>query len=191
MSFVMLDIVDRFSMISYKNSSFVIIQDGTSHYMKGIVLFLCYIVIGACFFVHKIPVSKCLAKKLFILTTHVAKQYNIYVIVFNSLFNNVYNFHDRWNNSQLRSWTILWSFERLSWLHCLGFTSQTKDWCIRKSISYFIHPFVKCWKNSFPFQLWPIERSSAGGYELRASLRKWGLHKLGERMNFRVEDDCI
>lgn len=95
MSFVMLDIVDRFSMISYKNSSFVIIQDGTSHYMKGIVLFLCYIVIGACFFVHKIPVSKCLAKKLFILTTHVAKQYNIYVIVFNSLFNNVYNFHDR------------------------------------------------------------------------------------------------
>lgn len=82
MSFVMLDIVDdRFSMINYKNSSFVIIQDGTSHYMKGIVLFLCYIVIGACFFVHKIPVSKCLAKKLFLLTMHVAKQYNIYVII--------------------------------------------------------------------------------------------------------------
>ncbi|KAM4095375.1 hypothetical protein ACJW30_08G025000 [Castanea mollissima] len=34
------------------------LQDGTSHYMKGIVLFLCYIVIGACFFVHKIPVSE-------------------------------------------------------------------------------------------------------------------------------------
>jgi len=83
MSFVMLDIVDdRFSMINYKNSSFVIIQDGTSHYMKGIVLFLCYIVIGACFFVHKIPVSKCLVKKLFLLTMHVAKQYNIYMWLF-------------------------------------------------------------------------------------------------------------
>ncbi|KAK4606101.1 hypothetical protein RGQ29_000392 [Quercus rubra] len=34
------------------------LQDGTSHYMKGIVLFLCYIVIGACFFVHKIPVKQ-------------------------------------------------------------------------------------------------------------------------------------
>ncbi|KAF5751381.1 vacuolar cation/proton exchanger 3-like [Tripterygium wilfordii] len=31
------------------------LQDGTSHYMKGMVLFLCYTVIAACFFVHKIP----------------------------------------------------------------------------------------------------------------------------------------
>ncbi|KAL5580750.1 hypothetical protein UlMin_013192 [Ulmus minor] len=31
------------------------LQDGTSHYMKGMVLFLCYIIIAACFFVQKIP----------------------------------------------------------------------------------------------------------------------------------------
>ncbi|XVF05335.1 hypothetical protein REPUB_Repub05bG0163400 [Reevesia pubescens] len=31
------------------------LQDGTSHYMKGVVLCLCYIAIAACFFVHKIP----------------------------------------------------------------------------------------------------------------------------------------
>ncbi|KAK8514457.1 hypothetical protein V6N12_009163 [Hibiscus sabdariffa] len=31
------------------------LQDGTSHYMKGVVLCLCYIAISACFFVHKIP----------------------------------------------------------------------------------------------------------------------------------------
>ncbi|KAK3206523.1 hypothetical protein Dsin_020569 [Dipteronia sinensis] len=31
------------------------LQDGTSHYMKGVVLCLCYIVIAACFFVDKIP----------------------------------------------------------------------------------------------------------------------------------------
>ncbi|XP_044478594.1 vacuolar cation/proton exchanger 3-like [Mangifera indica] len=31
------------------------LQDGTSHYMKGVTLFLCYIAIAACFFVHKIP----------------------------------------------------------------------------------------------------------------------------------------
>nr|AET87472.1 Ca2+/H+ exchanging protein [Morus alba var. multicaulis]AEY68239.1 calcium exchanger protein 1 [Morus alba] len=31
------------------------LQDGTSHYMKGLVLLLCYIVIGACFFVSKTP----------------------------------------------------------------------------------------------------------------------------------------
>ncbi|GAB2217841.1 hypothetical protein Droror1_Dr00001053 [Drosera rotundifolia] len=31
------------------------LQDGTSHYMKGLVLLLCYIVIGACFFVVKTP----------------------------------------------------------------------------------------------------------------------------------------
>ncbi|KAK8464469.1 hypothetical protein PHAVU_010G001500 [Phaseolus vulgaris] len=34
------------------------LQDGTSHYMKGLVLFLCYIVIGACFFVQKTPSNK-------------------------------------------------------------------------------------------------------------------------------------
>ncbi|CAN1846410.1 Vacuolar cation/proton exchanger 1 [Linum perenne] len=31
------------------------LQDGTSHYMKGVVLVLCYIVISACFFVYKVP----------------------------------------------------------------------------------------------------------------------------------------
>ncbi|XP_022756625.1 vacuolar cation/proton exchanger 3-like [Durio zibethinus] len=31
------------------------LQDGTSHYMKGVVLCLCYVAIAACFFVHKIP----------------------------------------------------------------------------------------------------------------------------------------
>ncbi|KAI6686931.1 hypothetical protein NL676_032844 [Syzygium grande] len=34
------------------------LQDGTSHYMKGVVLFLCYIIIAACFFVQKIPLSQ-------------------------------------------------------------------------------------------------------------------------------------
>ncbi|GMN65656.1 hypothetical protein TIFTF001_034716 [Ficus carica] len=34
------------------------LQDGTSHYMKGLVLLLCYIVIGACFFVAKTPLHK-------------------------------------------------------------------------------------------------------------------------------------
>ncbi|KAJ1396164.1 Sodium/calcium exchanger membrane region [Sesbania bispinosa] len=33
------------------------LQDGTSHYMKGLVLLLCYIVIGACFFVQRTPSS--------------------------------------------------------------------------------------------------------------------------------------
>ncbi|XP_043723373.1 vacuolar cation/proton exchanger 3 isoform X2 [Telopea speciosissima] len=32
--------------------------DGTSHYMKGFVLLLCYIVIGACFFVLRTPLHK-------------------------------------------------------------------------------------------------------------------------------------
>ncbi|KAE8688702.1 Vacuolar cation/proton exchanger 1 [Hibiscus syriacus] len=32
------------------------LQDGTSHYMKGIVLCLCYAAIAACFFVHKTPI---------------------------------------------------------------------------------------------------------------------------------------
>ncbi|XP_020207271.1 vacuolar cation/proton exchanger 3 [Cajanus cajan] len=31
------------------------LQDGTSHYMKGLVLLLCYIIIGACFFVQRTP----------------------------------------------------------------------------------------------------------------------------------------
>ncbi|XP_077217166.1 vacuolar cation/proton exchanger 1a-like isoform X1 [Tasmannia lanceolata] len=31
------------------------LQDGTSHYMKGLVLLLCYFVIGACFFVLRTP----------------------------------------------------------------------------------------------------------------------------------------
>ncbi|XWS74024.1 hypothetical protein CRYUN_Cryun02cG0180000 [Craigia yunnanensis] len=31
------------------------LQDGTSHYMKGVILCLCYTAIAACFFVHKIP----------------------------------------------------------------------------------------------------------------------------------------
>ncbi|GMY25494.1 vacuolar cation/proton exchanger 3-like [Fagus crenata] len=33
------------------------LQDGTSHYMKGLVLLLCYIVIAACFFVSKPPLN--------------------------------------------------------------------------------------------------------------------------------------
>ncbi|XP_062172358.1 vacuolar cation/proton exchanger 3-like isoform X3 [Alnus glutinosa] len=50
-----------FSLLETGSLAFSIIvtafalQDGTSHYMKGVVLFLCYIVISACFFVHKIP----------------------------------------------------------------------------------------------------------------------------------------
>ncbi|CAA7019268.1 unnamed protein product [Microthlaspi erraticum] len=31
------------------------LQDGTSHYMKGLVLMLCYVIIAACFFVNQIP----------------------------------------------------------------------------------------------------------------------------------------
>ncbi|KAF5747620.1 putative Vacuolar cation/proton exchanger 1a [Tripterygium wilfordii] len=31
------------------------LQDGTSHYMKGLVMLLCYIVIGSCFWVTNIP----------------------------------------------------------------------------------------------------------------------------------------
>ncbi|KAH9701694.1 vacuolar cation/proton exchanger 3 [Citrus sinensis] len=50
-----------FSLLETGSLAFTIIivaftlQDGTSHYMKGVVLFLCYIAIAACFFVHKIP----------------------------------------------------------------------------------------------------------------------------------------
>ncbi|RWR92128.1 Sodium/calcium exchanger membrane region [Cinnamomum micranthum f. kanehirae] len=31
------------------------LQDGTSHYMKGLILILCYVVISACFFVLRSP----------------------------------------------------------------------------------------------------------------------------------------
>lgn len=31
------------------------LQDGTSHYMKGLVLLFCYVIIGACFFVLRTP----------------------------------------------------------------------------------------------------------------------------------------
>ncbi|XP_015580220.1 vacuolar cation/proton exchanger 3 isoform X2 [Ricinus communis] len=34
------------------------LQDGTSHYLKGLSLLLCYIVIGACFFVSKTPLNQ-------------------------------------------------------------------------------------------------------------------------------------
>ncbi|KAL6998423.1 Vacuolar cation/proton exchanger 3 [Sarracenia purpurea var. burkii] len=34
------------------------LQDGTSHYIKGLILVLCYIVIGACFFVSKTPLNQ-------------------------------------------------------------------------------------------------------------------------------------
>uniref|UniRef100_A0A0D3EQ49 Vacuolar cation/proton exchanger n=1 Tax=Oryza barthii TaxID=65489 RepID=A0A0D3EQ49_9ORYZ len=34
------------------------LQDGTSHYLKGILLLLCYIVIGACFFVARQPADQ-------------------------------------------------------------------------------------------------------------------------------------
>ncbi|KAJ9172492.1 hypothetical protein P3X46_015722 [Hevea brasiliensis] len=50
-----------FSLLETGSLAFTIIitaftlQDGTSHYMKGVVLFLCYVVISACFWVHKIP----------------------------------------------------------------------------------------------------------------------------------------
>lgn len=34
------------------------LQDGTSHYMKGLVLLLCYVVIGACFAVLRTPLNQ-------------------------------------------------------------------------------------------------------------------------------------
>ncbi|KAG6506243.1 hypothetical protein ZIOFF_031565 [Zingiber officinale] len=36
----------------------VLLQDGTSHYLKGHVPLLCYLAIGACFFVFKSPLEK-------------------------------------------------------------------------------------------------------------------------------------
>ncbi|KAK7390396.1 hypothetical protein VNO78_25701 [Psophocarpus tetragonolobus] len=40
------------------------LQDGTSHYMKGLVLVLCYIVIAACFLVQRSPSNYLMAIKL-------------------------------------------------------------------------------------------------------------------------------
>ncbi|PIN08025.1 Ca2+/H+ antiporter VCX1 [Handroanthus impetiginosus] len=34
------------------------LQDGTSHYMKGLVLLLCYVVIAACFFLFRAPLGQ-------------------------------------------------------------------------------------------------------------------------------------
>ncbi|XP_031384884.1 vacuolar cation/proton exchanger 3-like isoform X1 [Punica granatum] len=59
-----------FSLIETGSLAFTILittftlQDGTSHYMKGAILFLCYIVIGACFFVQKIPLSETVVEKV-------------------------------------------------------------------------------------------------------------------------------
>lgn len=41
-----------------KSLMLVLLQDGTSHYMKGVVLLLCYVVIGACFFVSNGSTSR-------------------------------------------------------------------------------------------------------------------------------------
>ncbi|XP_062085168.1 vacuolar cation/proton exchanger 3-like [Humulus lupulus] len=52
-----------FNLLETSSLAFTIIitaftlQDGTSHYMKGVVLFLCYIIIAACFFVQKTPLN--------------------------------------------------------------------------------------------------------------------------------------
>ncbi|XP_021601661.1 vacuolar cation/proton exchanger 3 [Manihot esculenta] len=60
-----------FSLLETGSLAFTIIitaftlQDGTSHYMKGVVLFLCYIVIAACFWVHKIPQNQITVGKAF------------------------------------------------------------------------------------------------------------------------------
>ncbi|KAM0995994.1 hypothetical protein ACFX13_006106 [Malus domestica] len=59
-----------FSLLETGSLAFTIIitaftlQDGTSHYMKGVILFLCYIVIAACFFVDKIPSNETLVGNL-------------------------------------------------------------------------------------------------------------------------------
>ncbi|XP_059626492.1 vacuolar cation/proton exchanger 3-like isoform X3 [Cornus florida] len=51
----------NFNLLETGSLAFAIIivaftlQDGTSHYMKGVILCLSYAVIGACFFVHKTP----------------------------------------------------------------------------------------------------------------------------------------
>ncbi|XP_019446122.1 PREDICTED: vacuolar cation/proton exchanger 3-like isoform X2 [Lupinus angustifolius] len=38
--------------------------DGTSHYMKGLILLLCYVVIGACFFVQRTPSNQAAATNM-------------------------------------------------------------------------------------------------------------------------------
>lgn len=42
-------------------------QDGSSHYLKGVTLTLAYIVIGACFFVQHVPLGNNLITFIFIL----------------------------------------------------------------------------------------------------------------------------
>ncbi|TXG58798.1 hypothetical protein EZV62_016627 [Acer yangbiense] len=52
------DIIETGSLaISIIVTAFTL-QDGTSHYMKGLVLLFCYVVIGACFFVLKSPLNQ-------------------------------------------------------------------------------------------------------------------------------------
>ncbi|EXC01438.1 Vacuolar cation/proton exchanger 3 [Morus notabilis] len=52
-----------FSLLETGSLAFTIIitaftlQDGTSHYLKGMVLFMCYLIIAACFFVQKTPLK--------------------------------------------------------------------------------------------------------------------------------------
>ncbi|XP_050370858.1 vacuolar cation/proton exchanger 3-like [Argentina anserina] len=59
-----------FSLLETGSLAFTIIitaftlQDGTSHYLKGIILFLCYIIIAACFFVDKTPMNDSNGSKL-------------------------------------------------------------------------------------------------------------------------------
>ncbi|KAM1995689.1 hypothetical protein ACFX15_028714 [Malus domestica] len=59
-----------FSLLETGSLAFTIIitaftlQDGTSHYMKGVILFLCYVVIAACFFVDKIPMNETIVGNL-------------------------------------------------------------------------------------------------------------------------------
>ncbi|KAM1148616.1 hypothetical protein ACFX2B_028997 [Malus domestica] len=59
-----------FSLLEAGSLAFTIIitaftlQDGTSHYMKGVILFLCYVVIAACFFVDKIPMNETIVGNL-------------------------------------------------------------------------------------------------------------------------------
>ncbi|XP_015873735.3 vacuolar cation/proton exchanger 3 [Ziziphus jujuba] len=53
-----------FSLLETSSLAFTIIitaftlQDGTSHYLKGVVLCLCYVIIAACYFVQKTPLNQ-------------------------------------------------------------------------------------------------------------------------------------
>ncbi|KAK0585891.1 hypothetical protein LWI29_035868 [Acer saccharum] len=52
------DIIETGSLaISIIVTAFTL-QDGTSHYLKGLVLLFCYVVIGACFFILKSPLNR-------------------------------------------------------------------------------------------------------------------------------------